>query len=81
MPRLVTLLGVCRDLQDMLDGCGSIGVDGLTCVDTVDLDSGSFAGCPLEGGQKLADGTLSRWKNVLVGASMASLPMENPKII
>ena len=79
-PDLQLVLGVCRDLEDMLDGSGSIRVDGKTFSDTIALDSGGPIGGPLEGGQMLVDRTLSGWKNVLIGSSMASLPTEDPKI-
>ena len=71
---------ICRDLEEKLDGCGTIGVDGNTFFDTVALDSGGHIGCPLKSSQILANGTLSGWKNVLVGPSKANVPTEDPKI-
>ena len=31
-------------------------------------------------GQRLVDGTLTGWKNALVGSLVANVPMEDPKI-
>ena len=43
---LQMVLALCRDLEDMMDGCGSMGDVGKTIAEIVALGSGGLSGCP-----------------------------------
>ena len=73
-------LVLCMDLEDTMDGCGSMGDVGNIYFNIVALGSDGPPGFPLDGGQKLENGALSGWKNSLVGSSVANISMKDPKI-
>ena len=47
---LQMVLVLCRDLEDTMDGCGSMGDVGKTFSDTIALGSGGPTSYPLDGG-------------------------------
>lgn len=76
---LQMVLVLCRDLEDTRDGCGSMGDLGMSSIDTVVLGSGGSTGGPPKGGQMLANGSLTGWKNALMGSSGTNAHSEGTK--